>query len=207
MAGLVSSFEPYNPKSDDWSTYKGRLEFYFQINKITDPSMKRAGLLTLIGNTGFRMLADLHFDTKLIDATYDSLVEDIDKASGRKVLQMASRVRFGTVSQNEGQSIDEFIAELRHASMDCGYGDQLDNCFNDQFVIGLSSHHIKKKLLVDEAKNLGDILQKALALELVDRENSSSKSSLHATAELVRPSRPPHRNEPYTHPNDRKYGA
>ena len=34
MAGLVSSIEAYNLKSYDWLTYKGRLKFYFQINKI-----------------------------------------------------------------------------------------------------------------------------------------------------------------------------
>ena len=122
MAGLVSNIETYNPKSDDLSTYKGRLEFYFQINKITDAAMKLAALLTQIGNNGFRMLADLHFPTKLIDVTYDTRIEDLDKAYGRKVSKMASRVRFGTLSQHEGQSIDELIAELRHASMDCALG-------------------------------------------------------------------------------------
>ena len=102
MAGLVGSIEAYNPKFDDWSTYKGRLEFYLQINKITDAAMKRAALLTLIGNAGFRMLTDLHFPNKLIDVTYEALIEDLDKAYGRKVSKMASRVRFGTVSQHEG---------------------------------------------------------------------------------------------------------
>ena len=123
MAGLVCSIEAYNPKSDDWSTYMGRLEFYLQINKITDAAIERAALLTLIGNAGFRMLTDLHFSTKLIDVTYDTLIEDFDKAYGKKVSKMASRLRFGTVSQHEGQSIDEFIAELRHTAMDCGFGD------------------------------------------------------------------------------------
>ena len=118
----MGSIEAYNPKSDDWSTYKGRPEFYFQINKITDAAMKRAALLTLIVNNGFRMLADLHFPTKLIDVTYNALIEDLDKAYGRKVSKMGSRVPLGTVSQHEGQSIDELIAELRHASMDCALG-------------------------------------------------------------------------------------
>ena len=198
------SIKAYNPKSGDWSTYKGRLEFYLQINKITDAAMKRAALLTIIGNAGFRMLTDLHFPNKLIDVTYDALIEDLDKAYGRKGLKMASRVRFGTVSQHEGQSILEFIGELRHASMDCGFGDQLDNRLKDQFVIGLRFDHIKKKLLEDADRALTDILKKARALELVDREHSSSKSTSHSAAQHVRTSRPPQRNEPYKHPNARE---
>ena len=93
--------------------------------------MKRAALLTLVGNASFRMLADLHFSTKLSDVTYDALVEDLDKAYCKKVSKMASRVRFTTLLQHGGESIDEFIAELRHAFMDCGFGDQLDNRLKD----------------------------------------------------------------------------
>ena len=85
--------------------------------------MKRAALFTLIENTGFRMLTDLHFLTKLIDVTFETLIEDLDKTYGKRVSKMASRVRFGTISQLEGQSIDEFIADLRHASMDCVFGE------------------------------------------------------------------------------------
>ena len=169
--------------------------------------MKRAALLTLIGNAGFRMLTDLHFPTKLIDVTYDALIEDLDKAYGKKVSKMASRVRFGTVSQHEGQNIDEFIVELRHASMDCGFGDQLDNRLKDQFVIGLRSDQIKTKLLEDEDKDLADILMKARALELVDREHTSSKSASHSAAQHVRTSRPPQRQEVYKHPNARENGS
>ena len=80
MAGLVGSIESYIQKSDDWSTYKGRLEFYLKINKITDAVMKRVALLTLIKNAGFRIMADLHFPTKLSDVTHDALIVDLDKA-------------------------------------------------------------------------------------------------------------------------------
>ena len=93
-----------------------------------------------------------------VDWCYDALIEDLDKAYGKKISKMACRVRFGTVSQHEGQDIDEFIAELRHASMDCDFSDQLDNRLKDQFVIGLRSNHIKKKLLEDEDRDLADIL-------------------------------------------------
>ena len=118
MVGLVGSIEFYNSKFDDWSTYNGQLEFYLQINKIIDVAMKMAAFLTLIENAGFRILTDLHFTTKLIDVTYDTLIENLDKAYGKKVSKMDSRLCFGMVSQHEGQSIDEFIAKLRHAAMD-----------------------------------------------------------------------------------------
>ena len=91
--------------------------------------------------------------------------------------------------------------------MDCGVGDQLENRLKDQFEIGLRSDHIKKKLLEDKDQDLANLLKKARALELVDREDSSSKSPLHLTTQHVRTSRPPQRQNVYKHPNARENGA
>ena len=103
---------------------------------------------------------------------------------------MAYRVRFGTVSKQDGKSIDEMIAELWHASMDVGFGDQFEGRLKHQFVIGLRSDYIKKKLFENEDRDLADIIKKARALELMDREHSSSKSiSNHTDTQHVRTSR------------------
>ena len=91
--------------------------------------------------------------------------------------------------------------------MDFGFGEQLDNRLDNQFVIGKRFDHIKNKLLEDEDKDLGDILKRARALDLVDRKHSLSKSSSHAAAQHVRISRSPQRNETYKHPNARINGA
>ena len=137
------------------------------------------------------MLSDLHAPIELSDnsITYDKLIEDLDKAYGKKVSKMASRVRFQTIQQHEGQTVDDYMAELRHAAMDCQFGDQLEPRLKDQFVVGLKSEHIKKKLLEDEDRALADIISKARALELVDREHHASRaatSSNSSTTHQVR---------------------
>ena len=143
----VGHIGPYDPKSMEWSTYKGRFTFYLQANSITDPALKRATLLTLIGDTAYRMLADLHLPNELSTVSFDDLITNLDSAYVKKVSKLASRVRFQAIVQHEGQSVDEYLAELRHSSIDCGFGDQLDNRLKDQFVVGLRSDQIKKKLL------------------------------------------------------------
>ena len=37
--------------------------------------------------------------------------------------------------------IDEFVTELRHGSMDCGFGDKLDGSLKDQFMAGVQWDH------------------------------------------------------------------
>lgn len=182
VVGLVGAIENYDARSTEWNTYKGRLTFYFEINEIKTPEKKRAALLTLIGNTAYRMLADLHAPNELSTITYDTLIGDLDKSYGKKVSKMASRLRFGALHQHEGQSVDDFIAELRHASLDCAFGGENDNRLKDQFVLCLHADHIKKKLLEDEDRSLADVLKKARDLELIDREHNASKAVISGSA-------------------------
>ena len=97
-------------------------------------------------------------------------------------MQNASRVRFQSFVQHEGQSVDEYLADLRHSSIDCGFGDQLGNRLTDQFVVGLRSDLIKKKLIEDEDKALADIINRARDLGLVNRESNSSKSAAQTSS-------------------------
>ena len=82
---VVGHIGPYDPKSMEWSTYKGIFTCYLQANSITDAALKRATLLTLIGDTAYRMLADLHLPHDLSTAYFDTLITELDSAYGKKV--------------------------------------------------------------------------------------------------------------------------
>ena len=124
------------------------------------------------------MLADVHLPDDLFTINFDTLITDLDSAYGKKVSKLESRVRSQSIVQHIGQSEDEFFANLRHSSINYGFGNLLDIRFTDQFLVGLKSNQIKKKLLEDEDKAVADIVKKARYLEQVNRESSSSKSAL-----------------------------
>ena len=83
------------------------------------------------------MLTYLHLFNELCTVNFDDLITDLDSAYGKKFLKLASRVRFQSIVQHEGEPVDEYLAELRHSSIDCGFGDQLDNRRKDQFLAAL----------------------------------------------------------------------
>ena len=167
VVGIVGYIGTYDPKSMEWSTYKGRFTCYLQTNSIIDATLKRATLLTLIRDTAYRMLADIHLPDDLSTVNFDTRITDLDSAYGKKVSKLASPIRFQSIVQQEGQSVDEYLADLRHSSIDCGFGDKLDNRIKDQFVVGLRSDQIRKRLLEDENKALADIVKRARNLEQI----------------------------------------
>ena len=105
------------------------------------------------------MLTDLHLSNKLPTVSFDDLITNLDSPVGMKVSKLESRVRFQFIAQHEWQLVDYFLAELRHSSIDCGFGDQLDNRLKTQFVVGLRFDQIKKNFLEDEDRALADIVK------------------------------------------------
>ena len=103
VVGIVGHIGPYDPKSMEWSSYKGRFTFYLQANSIIDEAYKRATLLTLIGDTAYRMLADFHLSDDLSTVNFDPLITDLDCAYDNTVSKLASRVRFQSIVQHENQ--------------------------------------------------------------------------------------------------------
>ena len=97
------------------------------------------------------MLADLHLLDDLSTVNFDNYFIDLGSAYGQKVSKLASRVGFYYIVQHEGQSVDEYLANLTHLSIDCGLCDQQENSFKNQFVVGLTLNKINNKIL--ETKN------------------------------------------------------
>ena len=69
------------------------------------------------------MLADHHLPNELFTVSFEDLITNLDSAYGKKVSKLASRVRFQSIVQHEGQSVDEYLAELCHYLIDYGFGD------------------------------------------------------------------------------------
>ena len=85
------------------------------------------------------MLADVHHSDELLAVMFDKLIIDLESAFGKNELKLAFWVRFQFIVQHESQSVDAYLADLRHSSIDCGFGDQLHNCLKNQFVVSLKA--------------------------------------------------------------------
>ena len=77
MAATYGKVKAFNPAVDDWAIYEEKLQFYFSANGITKTIRKRSILLTVCGDSTYKLLKSLVPNGKL-DAegvTYTSLVK------------------------------------------------------------------------------------------------------------------------------------
>ena len=145
-------FDVFNAESEDIESYLERLQEYFTAYDIKNDSdsaaKRRAILLTSIGSAVYRVLKDLSFPDAPNTKTFDQLATLLRGHFKPTRLKIAERYRFHSATQKAGQSIVEFVRELKSLAGTCEFtNEQLSDSLRDRFICGLRSEQIKRRLL------------------------------------------------------------
>ena len=152
-----------------WDRWIGRLENLFVAMEIVDPSeddRKRALLLHYCGERVY----DIYIAEK---GTCGNSYSDVKKVlddyfKPRKNTQMEI-YKFRTCRQNFGQSVDEYVTELRTLSKDCEFADN-DKEILSQLIQNCRSNQLRRRALREPEKGLEDIIKLGRAMELSDSQ-------------------------------------
>ena len=145
---VLGSLGEFHPKSDNISSYVERVQLYFEANAVEE-DRKVAVLLTVIGAEVYETLRSLLAPDRPRDKPFDALLQVLKKHYEPKPLVIAERFRFYQRGQKLGESIAEFVADLRRLSIRCEFGEFLDQALRDRFVCGVRSEALQKKLLTE----------------------------------------------------------
>ena len=147
MAGYVGSPEAFEPSTDDWRLYAQRFEHFLLANGITDNSKRGHLLLALMGNSTFQLLANLVAPKKPGEFSYKQICELLEKHFSPKPVKIAERFRFHNRRQQSGETVADYLAELRKLSIHCEFGDFLEDALCDRLVCGLKDETMQRRLL------------------------------------------------------------
>ena len=87
-----------------------------------------------------------------------------------KRVVIAERFHFYRRNQAPGESIAEFVAELRKLSTHCSFKDsQLEEALRDRLVCGLRSVATQRRLLTEAKLTFADALKTAQGMEAAER--------------------------------------
>ena len=86
--------------------------------------------------------------TETGDATnYASAVEALNAYFVPQVNSAFARQTFHRITQNPGETVQQFVTRLRKAAKDCDFGTDTDNQIRDAVLNKCTSTYIKRKLL------------------------------------------------------------
>ena len=85
---------------------------------------------------------------------------------------IVQRFKFNTCSQQPGETIAMFLAELKQLTEYCKFGATLDEMLRDRLVCGVQDIRIQRRLLAEPKLTLQRALDLALAIEAAEKDAS-----------------------------------
>ena len=152
---------------EDLGPYLERVELYFTANEITDGKQVPI-FLNDVGSTKYGLLRSLLAPVNPKDKSLVELTQALRSHFQPKRNVIAERFRFHRRNRMAGESVAQFVAELRQLAARCDFGQFLTEALRDRLVCGLRSEPTQRKLLRE-----GGALTLKRAIEIVQMMESA----------------------------------
>ena len=186
----TGKIQDYNPELERFSTYVERLRLYFEANNI--PENRRVPVfLTVIGTKNYSLLSDFYSPDKPKDKDLEELITTLQSHFDPPLIVIAERFHFYKRDQRSGESIVDFVAELRRLATNCKFGTSLDDALRDRFVCGLKSEDIQKRLLTEKELTMKGAVELATSLYSAEKNSCAMQPMRAGDVKAVRISQQP----------------
>lgn len=199
MSKLVGFMEPFIP-GGNFAAYEYRLEQFFKINDISEEA-KTPLFITIAGPEICELLMSLTVPDLPSDREYKELITALRTHFCPKKNKRAERYKFYQLRQQEGEPLNDFIVRLKSLSQSCLFGDFidttkvasggelklkcLDEALTDRFIVGLINDRVRQALLSDDSLNFDQCCNKALNIEMSERESKAIQQPHQASVLAV----------------------
>ncbi len=103
-----------------------------------------------MGNLMFKLLANLVAPREPGDLTYKEVWDELQTHLKPKPVKIAERFRFSRQNQQAGETIAEYMVELRSLASTCEFGTFLNEALCDRLVCGLQDPAMQWRLLAEK---------------------------------------------------------
>ena len=163
------NIEAFDRSMDDWTAYCERLEQYFAANDVADADKKHAILLSYCGAPTYRLIRTLLAPVKPTTKSFAELTKLVADHYTPPPSMIVQRFQFNSRSQKEGESIAEFVADLRRISEHCKYENVLDDMLRDRLVCGIQDVSVQRRLLAEPDLTFKKAMELAQTAEMASK--------------------------------------
>ncbi|KAL1480420.1 hypothetical protein MTO96_051040 [Rhipicephalus appendiculatus] len=181
--GRLGHMEEFSPdKAAAWPTYLERLQFYFTANGVVEEEQQRAVLCSVCSPATYAILRALCSPATPAETPYADIVSKLTAHFIRRPSVIVQRFSFHKRSQKPGESIADFVADLRRPSEHCEFGVSLEDMLRDRLVCGVRDEALQRRLLAETAFDFKKAYEKAVAAEYATRQTAAIRGALPASA-------------------------
>ena len=171
----IGKIEQFKAEEESITAYLERVELYFAANDIDEGEKKVTVFLSVVGAQAYTLLRDLVSPAKPKEKTFAQLMEVLKKHYEPTRIVIAECFYFHCRSQQPGESIAQYVVELRRLATHCQFAGYLDEALRDHFVCGIRSEAIQRSLLTEKDLTLVCAIKVAQGMEAAKNNAKSLK--------------------------------
>ena len=146
--GIIGRLTEFDSSEEQISSYIERAQLFFDANGIEEDK-KVAVFLSSIGAKTYALLRNLVAPKLPTELKFEEVTATLKQHFEPRPLVIAERYYFHRRHQAAGETVGEFVAELRRLSTHCQFGSYLEEVLRDRFVCGLRNEPMVKRLLTE----------------------------------------------------------
>ena len=177
----VGRLTEFDASSDSVAAYVERAQLFFEANSIEE-GKQVAVFLSAIGPKTYKLLRDLMAPTRPKEKPLKDIIAVLEEHFEPKPLVIAERFHFHRRQQKVGESIADFVAELRRLATRCEFDAYLDEALRDRFVCGVRSEATQKRLLTEASLTFARAVEIARSMESATENVRQLQSPIRAAA-------------------------
>ena len=171
---------------EGWRSWKQAFKIYVAARDLEKAPGRRLVnlLLHLLGPEGIKLFNTFEFmpevpgDGDAIEAIpaespddLDTVMKKFDTHYGHKKYRSIKRQAFLDRTQQDGESIMDFITDIKHKAKDCDYGAAEESVLIDKIINGVRDRHVKMRLLdlEDDELTLFNVIRVCRSSELTQK--------------------------------------
>ena len=182
----------YRAEDESITSYLERVELYFQANDVEEAKQVPI-LLSTIGAKTYELLRSLTAPKAPKEKSLKELQTLLKSHFEPAPIVIAERYRFHRREQAVGESIAEYVAELRRLATHCKFEDTVDyleESLRDRFVCGLRTESTRKRLLTEKNLTFTKALEMAQSLETATKDAQQLKREASGAVHRVTSPKP-----------------
>uniref|UniRef100_A0A803JEW5 Gypsy retrotransposon integrase-like protein 1 n=1 Tax=Xenopus tropicalis TaxID=8364 RepID=A0A803JEW5_XENTR len=195
----IGKVPEFSESAEEFESYLERFERWLSANDVSQEKKADILLATLPAKT-YSLLKTLIAPAKATELSYERITETLSQHYKPQPIIIAERFRFYRRNHKMGESLADYILDLKRLSASCEFGTFLDQALRDKFVCGLHDEFYLHKLLNEADLTFKSACNIALAIELTRSDSQQFKeqnsSSFTDIPKITTESKPISQNSP-----------
>ena len=186
MAAIIGSIGEFIPENETITSYLERVQLFMDANSVKREKEVPV-LLSVIGGKIYTLLRNLVAPDEPKSKSFTELTEVLKSHFEPKPNTIAERFHFYRRVQQPGESVADFVAQLKSLATHCVFEGHLDQALRDRLVCGLRNQGMQKRLLSETDLNFQKAIEIAKGMESAEKSTQQLKGPEGAIQRINNP--------------------